>query len=240
MLRASKSSALAYGNCRIAGLIPDLSTLNKNTHLKLMGDFVKFKTMRDTPSLKTLGPLLKKPLFTSKEAKELGIHPALLSYYAKKGLIRRLSRGVYQSTESPPLDFQWGDLIEAVYAVRRGIVCLLSALAIYKLTDEIPRQHWIGVRHGTDAVSGPHLKIVRFRNLDLGKTTIELDGASIPIFDRERTIIDAFRLLSREVAVKALKMALKPGDQKLDLIKLQAYAKKLRVNIDPYLITVTT
>ncbi|NGX55667.1 MAG: hypothetical protein KR126chlam2_01306 [Chlamydiae bacterium] len=188
-----------------------------------------------------LTKLLQKPLFTSKEAKELGIHPALLCYYAKKGLIKRLSRGVYQSSESPSLDFQWGDLIEAVYAVRGGVVCLLSALAVYKLTDEIPRQHWIGIRHGTDAVSGPHLKIVRFRNLDLGKITIELEGVSIPIYDRERTIIDAFRLLSRETAIKALKMSLaQPGDQKLDLIKLQAYAKKLRVNIDPYLITVTT
>jgi hypothetical protein len=63
----------------------------------------------------------------------------------------------------------------------------------------------------------------------------------VPIFDRERTIVDAFRLLSREVAIKALKMALtQPGHRRLDLVKLQAYAKKLRVNIDPYLMTVTT
>lgn len=128
-----------------------------------------------------------------------------------------------------------------MYGVNGGIVCLLSALAIYELTDEIPRQHWIGVRHGTDAVGNPNLKIIRFRNLELGKTTIELDGVTVSIFDRERTIVDSFRLLSREIAIKALKIALaQTGHQKLDLIKLQAYAKKLRVNIDPYLITVTT
>lgn len=148
---------------------------------------------------------------------------------------------MYQGTEYSPSSFQWIDLIEAVYGISGGVICLVSALAVYGLTDEIPRQHWIGVRHGTDSVGGPQFKIVRFRNLELGKTTIELDGVVVPIFDRERTLIDAFRLLSREVAIKALKMALtQPGDQRLDLIKLQAYAKKLRVNIDPYLITVTT
>ncbi len=185
--------------------------------------------------------LTNKPIFTSKEARSLGIHPALLSYYVKKGVLKRLKRGVYQSSSGSSLPFQWADLIEAVYGVKGGVVCLLSALAIYELTDEIPRQHWIGVRHGTDAGGGGDIKIVRFRNFELGKTSIELEGVAVPIFDRERTIVDAFRLLSREVALKALKTALiSPGIQKLDLIKLQNYAKKLRVNIDPYLISVTT
>lgn len=189
---------------------------------------------------KQLANLLKRPIFTSKEAKSMGMHPALLSYYAKKGVIKRVNRGVYRGADVS-LSFQWGDLIEAVYGVNGGVVCLLSALAVYGLTDEIPRQHWIGISHATDAKQSSSLKIVRFRNLGLGKTTIELDEVLVPIFDRERTIVDAFRLLSREVAIKALKMALaQTGDPRLDLIKLQAYAKKLRVNIDPYLITVTT
>ena len=185
--------------------------------------------------------LMSKPIFTSKEARDCGIHPSLLSYYVKKGILKRLKRGVYQSSKGSSLHFQWADLIEAVYGVNGGVVCLLSALAIYELTDEIPRQHWIGVRHGTDAVRGGGIKIVRFRKFELGKASIELEGVVVPIFDRERTIVDSFRLLSREVAIKALKTALTfPSGQKLDLIKLQDYAKKLRVNIDPYLITVTT
>ena len=85
------------------------------------------------------------------------------------------------------------------------------------------------------------MKICRFRNLELGKIEIELEGASIPIFDRERTIVDAFRLLSREIAIKALKTALaKGGKNRLDLVKLEAYAKMLRFDITPYLLSVTT
>ncbi len=189
-----------------------------------------------------LDKLFNQPIFTTKEARSIGIHPSLLAYYAKQGVIRRISRGVYRiESNYPPEGFLWTDLVEAVYGVNEGVICLISALAIYGLTEEIPRQHWIGVRHGTNVVSQPQLKIVRFRNLKLGKTTIELDGIIVPIFDRERTIVDAFRLLSKETAIKALKVALtQSGQQRLDLIKLQEYAKKLRVNIDPYLMTVTT
>ena len=85
------------------------------------------------------------------------------------------------------------------------------------------------------------MKIMRFRNMDLGKTMIDLSGINVSIFDRERTIIDAFRLLSRETAIKALKMALSAkGGSRLNLRKLQAYAKKLKFNIAPYLLTATT
>lgn len=51
--------------------------------------------------------------------------------------------------------------------------------------------------------------------MKLGRKEIELDGIMVPIFDRERTVVDAFRLLSRETAIKALKMALSlPKDKK--------------------------
>lgn len=112
---------------------------------------------------------------------------------------------------------------------------------MYDLTEEIPRQHWIGIRHGTSAQSNRFIKIIRFRDLDLGKTEIELEGILVPIFDRERTLIDAFRLLSRETAIKALKIALSQrGKNRIDLRKLEAYAKRLHVDIAPYLMSIMT
>jgi predicted transcriptional regulator of viral defense system len=198
--------------------------------------------MRPQTALNTLSPLLKKPFFTSQEAKEIGVHPSLLSHYVKTGHLKRVSRGVYQASDyQNPSAFRWEDLIEAVYAIKGGVVCLISALAIYDLTEEIPRQHWIAVRHGRSVKQNRNLKIIQLRNMELGKTEIELEGSLISIFDRERTIVDAFRLLSREIAIKALKTALAQGKKnRIDLVKLQAYAKKLRVNINPYLMSFTT
>lgn len=199
--------------------------------------------MEKTSRLSAIHSLLTQPFFTSKDAKKFEVSPAHLAYYVKKGLLKRLSRGIYQSCDyqGSPENFRWEDLIETVYSVPGGVVCLISALAIYDITEEIPRQHWIAVPHSTSINRAGKVKIIRFRNMELGKTKVNLGGIQIPIFDRERTIIDSFRLLSRETAIKALKMALaKKGFKRLDLLKLQSYSKKLRFNIDPYLITVTT
>lgn len=199
--------------------------------------------MKDSGTLRAIHQLLIRPFFTAAEAKKLGVSSAHLAYYVRIGRIKRLSRGIYQSVDykASPENFRWEDLIDAVNSVPDGVICLISALAIYEITDEIPRQHWIAVSHSTSIHRGAGVKIVRFRDMSLGKAMIHLAGIQVAIFDRERTIIDAFRLLSRETAIKALKMALSiKGNSRLDLRKLQTYAKKLRFNIAPYLITATT
>ncbi len=199
--------------------------------------------MKKQTTLEAIHELLIRPSFTAAEAKKQGVSTAQLGYYVKTGKIRRLGRGVYQGTDyqSSPENFMWEDLIDAVSSVPGGVLCLISALTIYEITDEIPRQHWIAVSHSTSIKRGASIKIVRFRNMDLGKTTVDLGGIRISIFDRERTIIDSFRLLSQETAIKALKMALSSKSKvRLDLRKLQTYAKKLKVNISPYLLSVTT
>lgn len=177
------------------------------------------------------------------DAHQHGISSAQLAYYVKKSVIKRLGRGVYQSSDYryPDENFMWEDLIEAINSVSGGVVCLISALALYDLTDQIARQYWIAIPHSTSIKRSNLFRIIRFRNMSLGKTSFNLNGIEVPIFDRERTIIDSFRLLSQEVAIKALKMALaKRGKDKIDLIKLQRYAKHLKFNIHPYLITATT
>lgn len=170
------------------------------------------------------------------------MHPSALIYLAKTGQIQRIRRGVYRGAKAPAVPgFQWSDLVESVISIPKGVICLVSALAIYDLTDEVPRAHWIAVNHNSKVRAPKLIRIVRYRNTALGKTEINLDGVQVPIYDRERTIIDSFRQLSRETAIKALKRALaaKKSDR-IDLKKLQFYAKKLRVPITPYLMTVTT
>jgi hypothetical protein len=75
------------------------------------------------------------------------------------------------------------------------------------------------------------------RNLNLGRTILKLGEWDIPIFDPERTVIDSFRYLSIETAVKSLKRL--SAQRGIDFRKLSEYAKALRVNITPYLIAVS-
>ena len=189
-----------------------------------------------------LKPLLNKPYFTSREAAKLGVTASLLGYYVRVGKLKRVRRGVYQKINfQGSVDFLWEDLIEIVFSIPKGVVCLLSALAIYRLTDEIPRKHWIAIPNSTSSKRTSYIRTVRLRNMRLGKTFVKIKDVTLPIFDKERCIVDSFKHLSLETALKALKAALRlPPSEGVDLIKLQDYAKQLRVDISPYLLAITT
>lgn len=224
-----------------------LKSLNYNiingTHIDTLGANATITLMRPRTVLRKLAPLLEAPSFTAKEAARVGIGPAALGRYVKTGDLERLSRGVYRSTNAPTIDnFRWEDLFAATRSVKGGVVCLTSALAIYDLTEAIPRQHWIAVDHSTRHRANTSVRVVRMRNIKLGRTEIDLGGFKLPIFDRERTIVDAFRALDRETAIKALKMALqiKKREDRLNFEKLRRYSKALRVPIEPYILAVTT
>jgi predicted transcriptional regulator of viral defense system len=197
--------------------------------------------MKPKNALEKLKALLTKPSFTSKEALLCGVSSAALAYYVKQNKLIRIGHGVYRGIYAPITeDFRWEDLIEAVQRTRGGVICLISALAIYGLTEEIPRQHWIAIRNDTIHRAISTTKVVRMRNLELGKTTATIGNIVVPIFDRERTIVDAFRYLGSETALKALKTALmKKNSEKINLDKLRKYANKLRVKIEPFLMAMT-
>lgn len=190
----------------------------------------------------TLKDLFARPVFQADEARAAGIHPSRLSYYVKTNRIERIGHGVYRGVEScVDADFKWEDLIIIAKSIPQGIVCLISALALYELTDEIPREYWIAVPHSTTAPKRENTRIVRMRDMNIGKTTHRIGQESVIIFDRERTIVDAFRYLSKEIAIKALKAAVRGHSKtKLDIKKLQHYAKQFGYNLDPYILAVTT
>lgn len=196
--------------------------------------------MKPKTALTKLKPLLKFAYFSSTDARELGVSAATLSYYAKRGDLERIGHGVYRGIKSPVIcDFRWEDLANTLSKINNGVICLTSALALYNLTDEIPKQHWIAIPNDTSHRAEPLTKIVRLRNMELGITTITIEGFKLPIFDRERTIVDAFRLLSLETAIKALRNGLKSQSSgKISITKIRRYAKILRVKIEPYLLGV--
>ncbi len=84
------------------------------------------------------------------------------------------------------------------------------------------------------------MKIVRMRDTKVGASKIKLGGVVINIFDKERTIVDAFRFLAPETAIKALKIYLSGKHGKADLVKLRKYSLKLKMPIEKYVEALTT
>jgi hypothetical protein len=100
-------------------------------------------------------------------------------------------------------------------AIKRpeATLCLLSALSIHDLTDDILTQSEIAIPRGTQA---PTIRIARIawhrfdaETFEMGRTEYPLPGGvSIGLYSAERTIIDLFRLSHQwgsDLAVDALK-----------------------------------
>jgi predicted transcriptional regulator of viral defense system len=189
-----------------------------------------------------LAPLLKEPIFKASDARSRGIPSRMLAHFCQKGVIERIGRGLYRVTEAfsgVNLDFE--ELVLTASSIPKGVVCLISALCYYNLTDQIMREYWIAIPNADKSPKRPHTRIVRMRNVSLGLTTVKMGKYEVKIFDRERTIIDSFRYLIDEIAIKALQAYLQPsGEKKADLSKLSRYARVLRININKYIMALTT
>jgi predicted transcriptional regulator of viral defense system len=178
--------------------------------------------------------LSKKGLFSAEEGREAGIPSRMLAYFCSKGQIERLSRGMYRIKQLDfGKDFEWEDLAITAASIPNGVICLISALCYYGLTDEIMREYWIAIPHSTTSPSRENAHTIRTRNISIGQTTTKIGNQHLKIFDRERTILDAFRHLDKETALKALQAYLKTKQANID--KLLRYAKTFRVDLLPYI-----
>jgi predicted transcriptional regulator of viral defense system len=197
--------------------------------------------MKQSKYLGAFKELSKKSVFTSVDGLLAGIPSRVLSYFCSKGRIERVTRGIYKIKEVEfDQDFEWEDLALTAMSIPNGTICLISALCYYELTDEIMREFWIAVPHSTTSPERENAHIVRMRNTTLGQITIKIGSDDVTIFDRERSIVDAFRYLDKEIALKALQAYLKTTkENKPDLKKLRKYAKILRVNLTPYIMAFT-
>ena len=187
--------------------------------------------------LEAFRALSKKAVFSSADGREVGIPPRMLAYFCQKGQIEKVSRGMYKIKDIDSSSaFEWEDLAITALSIPNGVICLISSLCYYGLTDEIMREFWIAIPHATTSPSRENARIVRMRNISFGQTTVKIGSRKIKIFDRERTVVDSFRYLDKETALKALQAYLKANnDRKPDIDKLLKYAKKLRVDLTPYI-----
>jgi len=156
--------------------------------------------------------------------------PDLLSYenLGSQGLTRHRLDRLIQSGEferiAPGL-FLRSELTDdttaawiAIAAKRpQATLCLLTALSIHELTDEIPARSDIAIPRGTQPVTVHHASISWHRfdvdTFSIGRTKHALpDGSSIGLYSAERTLIDLFRLRhawGSDLALGALKQWLR-------------------------------
>ena len=142
----------------------------------------------------------------------LGLSKYRLYAMAAAGELEHIAAGLY----ARPGEFDDTTAAWASISLRKpaATICLLSALSMHDLTDEIPRGTDIALPRGertlTANLTPIHWHSFDRATFDLGRTPHSLteDGLAIGLYSAERTIIDAFRLrhdLGPETANEALK-----------------------------------
>ena len=148
------------------------------------------------------------------------------------GYLDRVRHGYYQMAAQS--DVTEEQMLATL--IPQGIVCVESALFHYGYSDFAPRKWSIAVprsvsRAKLDVDALPvQTYFVQQDMYELGKTTGDFHGVTLPIYDRERTICDCFKYRSRldtELFSKALNAY--ANDPQKNLNNLSIYAKKLRV-----------
>ncbi len=167
------------------------------------------------------------------EAIRLGIHPRTLYALRDSGEIERVSRGFYRLSAKPALTNP--DLVTVALRAPRAVICLISALAHYGLTKEVP--------HTVDVALPSHAQIPRLGGIPLrvfwysepsfstGVQLVSIDGVDVRIYSPEKSIADCFKYRNKiglDVAVQALRMY-RERARRADLRLIEKFARVDRV-----------
>jgi predicted transcriptional regulator of viral defense system len=174
------------------------------------------------------------------EALHLGISPRTLYALRDAGVLEPLARGLFRLADLPPLSNP--DLVIVAHKIPQGVVCLVSALAFFELTTQIPHAVDLALESGSTRprLAFPPTRIFWFSGAawSQGVEQHKVDGTPVRIYGPEKSVADAFKFRRRlgiDLAIEALKTyRARPG---FDVNKLLQYARFCRVEqvMSPYL-----
>lgn len=174
------------------------------------------------------------------EVLDAGVHRRTLYHMRDEGIVTAIQRGVYQLTEIEPLSNP--DLVVVAKKIPEARICLISALSIHGMTNEIPHKIHIALPRSSwqPKLDYPPLKVYRFseETINSGLQIQSMDGVEIKVFNPAKTIADCFKFRNQiglDVAIDALKRGINDG--KATYRDIMTYAKLCKVErvIKPYL-----
>ncbi len=174
------------------------------------------------------------------EALRAGVGQATLYAMHDKGVLERLSRGLYRLVSLPAMEAP--DLVTVTARVPRGVICLISALAYHELTTQVPHRVDIAIARGSEPprVNYPPIQVYWFSGdaFTTGIKTPVIDEQRIRVYSAEKTIADAFKdrnKIGLDVAIESLRMWRERQGSRF--AKILEHARTCRVErvIMPYL-----
>lgn len=147
----------------------------------------------------------------------------------RRGELIQVRRGIYAN-----IDQLSGNMIDINAIVPDGILCLWSAWNIHQLTTSMPQAFHVAIKRDRKVTvpSFPKLELHHFTEsiLEIGVTSMEIDGFRIKLYDVERCVCDAVKFRNKvgiDVCSEVIGNYLERPDRNLS--KLMDYARLLRV-----------
>ncbi len=166
--------------------------------------------MSRTNSQRVESLLRRKGLVRSGELERKGISRSELKRLNERGLVERVSRGVYALPGAVLTEHH--SLAEATRLVPGGVICLLTALRFHSLTTQNPFEVWMAIeaKAWRPKREGLKLRIVHFsgRSFRDGVEEHDVAGVRIRVYSAAKTVADCFKFRNKigiDVAVEALK-----------------------------------
>lgn len=165
-------------------------------------------------------------IYTTSELIQLLGNFSKINVAINKGKYHKVSHGLY-SDESPYLTE-----LESLFArYPNAILTLESAFDYYGMSDYIPDEYVVATAQNAHKIRIKKVKQIFVSNdlLNIGKTTIKTEYGIINIYDKERMLIELFRLKSKlsydyyKEVVNSYRTLFKKGE--LDMYKVLKYCQ---------------
>ena len=204
-------------------------------------DITERRFRPSSPGLPSLGA---KTFFRQRDAAEVGVHSRTLRRLVDDGSIERVARGLYRVAEAEPTEHYTRAAVCA--RVPSAVVCLLTALSVHELGTQLPHEVWIAIPHKarTPRLPGLPVRVVRFSGAALryGVVNTTFEGVPVRITSPARTVVDCFRfrrLVGKDVAIEALRDALRDRKASVDQIWRAAEVCRAKSLVGPVLDALT-
>lgn len=177
------------------------------------------------------------------QAVKLGIPKHIVYKMFSKGILVKEEKGIYRLSTAETLGNP--DLVQVSLRINKSVICLISALYFHELTTQIPHGVHIALPNNIPKprIEYPPLNVYWMSKdaYAAGIAEYILDGVSVRIYNREKTIADCFKFRGRigeDVAIEALKDYLSQPSRKIDEILRYARINRVEKIIQPYLRTI--
>ena len=177
-----------------------------------------------------------------KDLKEAKFHTRDISALVEQKIINRIKPGFYRLADFNFFKNVNVSLLSVCRAEPHSVICLISALDYYEMTDFNPSEIYYAIPHSQKkrSISYPPVKTFFFRErfYTPGIEVVKTDYGDLRIYNKEKTVCDMFRYrnkLGEDLAMQALKNYLKQTKKSIPTLLKYADICQVKTIILPIL-----